>query len=166
MKLGIIIYSTDAETVWNVFRLGAFALQQGDKVKVFLLAKGVEYESFHSLEFPVKAQMQTFVDDGGRILVCGTCLKLRHSGGTELCRVFTMQDLYDTVKESDKVLTVLMGANLDNQLALLGFAAFRHWAPGVTGLKVSGMRKPTPRDPQSALTHDRPADEKETSHHG
>ena len=23
MKLGIIIYSTDAETVWNAFRLGA-----------------------------------------------------------------------------------------------------------------------------------------------
>ena len=42
MKLGIIIYSTDVEAVWNAFRLGAFTLKQGDKVKVFLLAKGVE----------------------------------------------------------------------------------------------------------------------------
>ena len=38
MKLGIVIYSTDAEIVWNAFRLGVFALQQGDQVKVFLLA--------------------------------------------------------------------------------------------------------------------------------
>ena len=38
MKLGIIIYSADAETVWNAFRLGAFSLQQGDSAKTFLLA--------------------------------------------------------------------------------------------------------------------------------
>ena len=44
MKLGIIVYSTDAETVWNAFRLGVFALKQGDQAKAFLLAKGVECE--------------------------------------------------------------------------------------------------------------------------
>ncbi|MDP2301370.1 MAG: hypothetical protein Q8N03_02960 [Ignavibacteria bacterium] len=42
MKLGIVIHSNDAETVWNAFRLGIFALHEGDSVKVFLLAKGVE----------------------------------------------------------------------------------------------------------------------------
>ena len=41
MKLGIVLYTTDAETAWNAFRLGLFALKQGDSVKVFLLAKGV-----------------------------------------------------------------------------------------------------------------------------
>ena len=50
MKLGIIIYSTDAEAVWNAFRLGVFARKQGDQVSVFLLAKGVECEG---LETPV-----------------------------------------------------------------------------------------------------------------
>ena len=45
MKLGLVIYSTDAETLWNGFRLGVFALKAGDKVKAFLLAKGVECES-------------------------------------------------------------------------------------------------------------------------
>ncbi len=34
MKLGLVIYSTDPETVWNVFRFGVFALKQGDRVKV------------------------------------------------------------------------------------------------------------------------------------
>lgn len=44
MNLGIIIYSSDAETVWNAFRLGVFSLKEGDKVKTFLLANGVEWE--------------------------------------------------------------------------------------------------------------------------
>jgi len=44
MNLGIIIYSSDAETVWNAFRLGVFSLKEGDEVKVFLLAKGVGCE--------------------------------------------------------------------------------------------------------------------------
>ena len=45
MKLGIVLYSNDPETVWNVFRLGNFSLNKGDDVKMFLLAKGVECES-------------------------------------------------------------------------------------------------------------------------
>lgn len=33
MKIGIVIYSNDAESVWNAFRLGVFALKKGDSVK-------------------------------------------------------------------------------------------------------------------------------------
>lgn len=105
MKLGIVIYSTDAETVWNAFRFGAFALKQGDSVKVFLLAKGVDCEKLNTKDFNVTGQMQSFVDAGGKILACGTCLKLRQSEGTALCPISTMKDMYDIVKESDKVLT-------------------------------------------------------------
>lgn len=39
MKLGIVIYSNDLETVWNAFRLGVFSRKQGDAVSVFLLGK-------------------------------------------------------------------------------------------------------------------------------
>ncbi len=105
MKLGIVIYSTDAETVWNGFRLGVFALKQGDQVKVFLMAKGVECETLDTEQFKVTDQMQAFVDESGEILACGTCLKLRHSEGTELCPLSTMNDLYDMIKESDKIVT-------------------------------------------------------------
>ena len=35
MKLGIIIYSNETETIWNAFRLGVFSLKQGDKVLTF-----------------------------------------------------------------------------------------------------------------------------------
>ena len=43
MKLGMIVYSNDAEVVWNAFRLANLALTEKDEVKIFLLAKGVEY---------------------------------------------------------------------------------------------------------------------------
>jgi len=72
MKLGIIIYSTDAETVWNAFRLGVFSLKEGDSVKTFLLAKGVECEKLVDNKFNVVEQMQQFVNEGGEILACGT----------------------------------------------------------------------------------------------
>ena len=40
MKLGIVIYCTDVETVWNAFRFGNFILGKEDNVRIFLLAKG------------------------------------------------------------------------------------------------------------------------------
>ncbi len=106
MKLGLVIYSTDAETLWNGFRLGVFARKAGDEVKAFLLAKGVECESHMAEPFNVKQMMQTFVDEGGEILACGTCLKLRNSHGTELCPLSTMKDLYELVRDSDKVVSI------------------------------------------------------------
>ena len=105
MKLGIIIYSTDAETVWNAFRLGVFALKEGDTVNVFLLAKGVECESLDTGQFPVTVQMKDLVERGGKILACGTCLKLRGSEGTEMCPLSTMKDLYELIRDSDQVVS-------------------------------------------------------------
>lgn len=105
MKLGIVIYSNDAETVWNAFRLGVFALKKGDAVRVFLLAKGVECEAIDSTQFKVTEQMRAFVDGGGKIFACGTCLKIRHAEGSDICPISTMSELYEIVQESDKVLT-------------------------------------------------------------
>ena|SRR3989338_3082466 len=105
MKLGIVIYSADSETIWNAFRLANFALKEKDLVKVFLLAKGVECDTLDTAQFKVTEQMQSFVEGGGKILACGTCLKIRQKGESELCPLSTMKDLYELVKESDRVLT-------------------------------------------------------------
>ncbi|MBI2336144.1 MAG: DsrE family protein [Deltaproteobacteria bacterium] len=105
MKISIIIYSNDSETVWNVFRLANLALQQKDDVKVFLLAKGVEAESLDTEKFKIRELMQTFLEKGGAILACTTCIKLRQQEASELCPLSTMQDLYDLIKNSDRVLT-------------------------------------------------------------
>ena len=105
MKLVIIIYSNDPETVWNAFRLGIFSRKQGDVVSVFLLGKGVEVESLDRDKFDITGQIQSFLDIGGAILACGTCLKLRQSEELGICPISTMQDLYTLIHDSDKVLS-------------------------------------------------------------
>jgi uncharacterized protein involved in oxidation of intracellular sulfur len=104
MKLGIVIYSDDPETVWNAFRLGNFALSQKDTVNVFLFGKGVESESLDTDKFKVTEQIKSFICNGGKIFACGSCLKIRHSEGSETCPLSTMKDLYTIIKESDKIL--------------------------------------------------------------
>ena len=105
MKLGIIIYSNDPETVWNAFRLGNFSAKAGDEVKVFLLGKGVECESLDTDKFKVSEQIKELIDSSGQILACGTCLKIRHQSGSAICPLSSMQDLYNLIKSSDKVIT-------------------------------------------------------------
>ncbi|MDZ7662967.1 DsrE family protein [Thiohalophilus sp.] len=105
MKLGIVIACNIAETVWNAFRLGVHACQQGDTVKIFLLGQGVESETLQDAKFNVVEQMKSFVEQGGEILACGTCLEIRQSESSALCPVSTMADLHQIVNESDKVLT-------------------------------------------------------------
>jgi len=105
VKIGIVIYSSDPETVWNAFRLGNLALHEGDEVNVFLLGKGVECESLDTDKFKVTEQMRSFVDSGGRMLACGTCLKMRGAKSSEMCPLGTMKGLYDLIKESDRVVT-------------------------------------------------------------
>ena len=105
MKIGIVLYSNDAETVWNAFRFGNFSLSEGDSVSVFLLGKGVEAETLSTKDFDVKTKMEDFSSSGGKIFACGTCLTLRHNEGSKLCPVSTLSDLYDIIKKSEKILT-------------------------------------------------------------
>lgn len=105
MKLGIIIYSTDAEVVFNAFRLANFSLKEKDDVRLFLLASGVEYGELHSEKFPIIDLAQSFIDNEGQILACGTCLKLRKKDSSELCPLSTMKDLYELIRDCDKTVT-------------------------------------------------------------
>lgn len=105
MKVGIVIYSEDSETVWNAFRFANFALKKGDEIKIFLIGKGVECESLNTDKFNVTEQIHSFIGNGGKIFACGSCLKIRHSEGSEICPLSTMEDLYMIVKESDKTVT-------------------------------------------------------------
>jgi uncharacterized protein involved in oxidation of intracellular sulfur len=105
MKIGIVIATNDAETAWNAIRLGNFALKKKDTVKIFLLGRGVEVESIGTDQFQTTSQLEEFVEKGGVVYACGTCLKIRKAGATELCPLSTMQDLYEIIAESDKILT-------------------------------------------------------------
>ena len=103
MKLAIVISTNEAEAMFNALRLGVFARNQGDETGVFLVGKAVEIEQIINPKFDIKQQARAFLDSGGRILACGTCLKLRQSAGSEVCPLSTMEDLYELIRNADRV---------------------------------------------------------------
>jgi uncharacterized protein involved in oxidation of intracellular sulfur len=106
MKLGIIITQTDPKTVFNALRLAVYSLQQGDQARIFLSGKGVDIDKIEDPQFDVKGQAQKALEAGGEFLACGVCLKLRNSGGSEICPLSTLKDQYEVIRDSDKVITV------------------------------------------------------------
>jgi len=105
MKIGIVISSNDAETIWNALRYANFAIGQKDEAKVFFMGKGVEYQKVSTEKFDTIKQADKFLKSGGRIYACGACIKSREQEGSEMCPISTMKDMYEIIKESDKVVT-------------------------------------------------------------
>lgn len=105
MKLGVVIYSSDPETAWNALRLANLALKQGDQVRLFLLAQGVEIESLDNAKFNIVQQLNDFIVNQGEVFACGTCLNIRKKESTETCPAAAMKDLYEIIKTSDKIIS-------------------------------------------------------------
>jgi len=105
MNLGIIISSTDPETVFNALRLANFSLSKNDSVLIFLIGKGVELGQIQDERFNVREQADKFLVSGGKIMACGTCLKLRNSEGSDKCPLSTMGDLYEMISRSDRIVS-------------------------------------------------------------
>jgi len=105
MKIGIMLSTNDPEEVWNAFRFGNVALKENHEVKVFLVNKGVEAEDIKSERFVVRDQLQSFIENKGELLACGTCMKNRLKEESNFCPIATMKDLLEIVVRSDKLLT-------------------------------------------------------------
>jgi uncharacterized protein involved in oxidation of intracellular sulfur len=105
MKIGIVLSTNDPEEVWNAFRFGNVALKENNEVRVFLVNKGVEAEDIKSDRFAVRDQLQSFIENKGELLACGTCMKNRQKEESNFCPIATMKDLLDIVVWSDKLLT-------------------------------------------------------------
>jgi predicted peroxiredoxin len=105
MKIGVIISSNDAETCWNALRYANFSLGQKDDVKIFFMGKGVEYQKVSTEKFNTIEQAEKFIQAGGKIYACGTCIKSREQESSEMCPISTMKDMYEIVQESNKVVT-------------------------------------------------------------
>lgn len=106
MKLGVVITQTDPETVFNALRLAQYALNEGDRVRIFLSGRGVEIDQIEDEKFDVKRIAQELLDAGAEFLACSTCLKIRQSDGSELCPLSTLKDHYELIRDSDRVVTV------------------------------------------------------------
>jgi uncharacterized protein involved in oxidation of intracellular sulfur len=105
MKIGIIISTNDTETCWNALRYANFCITQNDETIIFFMGKGVEYQKISTEKFNTIEQADKFLKADGKIYACGTCIKSREQEVTEMCPISTMKDMYEIVKESDKVIT-------------------------------------------------------------
>jgi len=110
MKVLIVIYSNDEETVWNAFRFANTCRVYEDETTIFLMGKGIEASSIQSLKFDIEEQIQLFEEQNGKIIGCGVCCESRKDIMPELendlhCTMGSMQDFYVLVKESDKLIT-------------------------------------------------------------
>ena len=104
-SIGMVIYSNDVETVWNAFRLANYSKNQGDTVQVFLLAKGVEVDNLVNDNKDLKEQVDAFLEKGGEIQGCGTCLKSRKNDEPQVCTFSSLADLYALIRKNKIVLT-------------------------------------------------------------
>ena len=105
MNIGIVISQIDPETVWNAFRFANFSLGKQHDVRTFLIGKGVECVEIVNKGFPVIDEINKYVESGGEIFACGTCLVSRNKEGTPICPMSSMKDLMDIVEKSDRILT-------------------------------------------------------------
>jgi uncharacterized protein involved in oxidation of intracellular sulfur len=105
MKIGIIIETKEFEKAWNAFRFAVIAKKQGHEVKVFLMGEAVECEGLTHEKYNVEEQLKAFVNIGGEILACGTCLKSRQLNETDACLISTMIDCVNLFVWADKTVT-------------------------------------------------------------
>ena len=74
--------------------------------KVFLMGEAVECEGLTHEKYNVDEQLRHFVNAGGEILACGTCIKSRHlEDSLEVCPISTMVDCVNMVVWADKTVT-------------------------------------------------------------
>ncbi len=63
LKILFIISTDDGETIYNAMRLANVAIQKGDEVSVFMLGRGVCFETSGTDQFDVLAEINKFQGD-------------------------------------------------------------------------------------------------------
>ncbi len=105
MKLGIILETKEHEKAWNAMRFANTALKGGHQVKVFLMGEAVEIEELHHEKWDAAEQADSFIEAGGEMLACGTCLTSRNMEGSDACPISTMVDCLEMVEWAEKTVT-------------------------------------------------------------
>jgi len=106
MDLGIILETNDPEKVWNGFRLANTALDAGHDVETFLLGNGVEAPDLDHEKFNPHGVMVKYVNEGGEVFACGTCMDSRDIEPDDLRPKSTMGDCLRIIEGADEVVTI------------------------------------------------------------
>lgn len=106
MHLGLIVETKDPGTVWNGFRLGNTALEEGHSVTAFLLGDGVEAPDVPAGDdVNPHGAIRKFDLEGGELLACGTCMDHRDMEPDEIRPRASMSDLLALVADADETVT-------------------------------------------------------------
>lgn len=105
MRMGIIVYSSEPEVVWNALRLANCALLNKDSVEIFLLGKGVDINAIDAKAFNIPELISAFRSQGGKMMACSACVQGRNLSEYDLCVTSKGMECYQLIKECDKVLT-------------------------------------------------------------
>jgi len=105
MKYLLIINTSEPETVWNALRFGSTAQGRGHETSIFLLGPGVELEGIDEERFVVQKRLAHFLEQGGCVLSCGTCLQHRGMEAAESRPISTMDELLSLSEDADKIFT-------------------------------------------------------------
>lgn len=103
--LGIVLYTNDAETIWNALRLATYSQGKGDTVVIFLLGKGLDGYQAKDKNFDLESLKDKFVGNGGQVIACATCAQQRKTDEIGMCTIASLADLYEIVKRSKKIVT-------------------------------------------------------------
>jgi uncharacterized protein involved in oxidation of intracellular sulfur len=63
VRVLFIISTDDGETIYNAMRLANTGVKKGDEISVFMLGKGVAFETSGSEEFDVMGQLEQYEGD-------------------------------------------------------------------------------------------------------
>ncbi len=105
MKFGIILETKEYEKAWNALRFAITSKKQWHETKVFLMGEAVECDWLTHEKYNVDEQLKNYIEMGGEVLACGSCLKSRQMNAPDVCSISTMVDCVDMVVWADKVIT-------------------------------------------------------------
>lgn len=105
MKVAAIISTNETEKVWNALRLLNTFLGTGHEASIFLMNSGVEAEFIDHEVFEIKKNWQLFLERGGKLTSCGTCLQFRKlTEKVTISQIGNLMDCATIIENADKVL--------------------------------------------------------------
>ncbi|MEF8773441.1 MAG: DsrE family protein [Halobacteriales archaeon] len=106
MHLGVVLDSSDPERIWNGLRLANTTLAADHDVELFLLGDGVEAPDVRTEAYNPPGLLKKFLQDGGDLYACGTCLDSRDLEADDLRPRASMDDLLGIVERADETVTI------------------------------------------------------------
>ena len=105
MKIGIMIETREPEKAWNGLRFAITAKKSGHETRVFLMSEGVEVNQIDHPTYDAANKLQDYLDLGGELMACGTCMESRGKEDGATCPMSSMLDFLQIVEWADKTVT-------------------------------------------------------------